>query len=87
MTSTYFALMAEYNTAEIPLKLCCNKFFGIDEKKAAERARQQRLPVPAYRGGSQKSEWLIDAGALAKYIDAKKEAALQDWERINGRAS
>lgn len=86
MTSTYFALLAEFNTAEIPLRLCCVKFFGLEEKKASERARRQQLPVPAYRGGSQKSEWLIDAVELAKYIDTKKEAAKLDWERINGRA-
>lgn len=87
MTSTYFALMAEFKTGDIPLRLCCEKYFGLGFKKAGERARHQRLPVPAYRGGSQKAEWLVSAADLARHIDEQREAAARDWERVNGRAS
>lgn len=87
MTSTYFALMAEFGSGDIPLRECCDKYFGLSEKKAFERARHQQLPVPTYRGGSQKSEWLINAADLAQHIDAQRKAARHDWERINGKAS
>lgn len=84
-TSSYFALLAEFNTGDIPLKKCCEKYFGLSEKKAAERARHQQLPVACYRGGSQKSEWLINAADLAEYIDTQREKAKHDWARINAR--
>lgn len=86
-TSTYFALLAEFGTADIRLKDCCDKYFGLGEKKAGERARHQQLPVPSYRGGSQKADWLINAADLAVHIDRQRDAARSDWERIHGKAS
>lgn len=83
-TSTYFALMSEYGTGDIPLFSCCQKYFGMDEKKAGHSARHQKLPVPAYRGGSQKSMWLISTADLANYIDAHREKAKEDWRKMNG---
>ncbi len=85
-TSTFFALMAEFGTGDIRLKDCCEKYFGLSEKKAAERARRQGLPVPVYRGGSQKAEWLINAADLARHIDQQRDKAARDWETINGKA-
>ena len=82
--NTYFALMAEYETAEIPLFKIAAKYFGMDNKKAAEKARTQSLPVPVYRGGSQKSQWLVSAADLAAYLDQLKEQARNDHKRING---
>lgn len=82
--NTVFLLMAEFETADIPLKKCCDKYFGLGEKKALARARLQQLPVPAYRGGSQKSEWLISANDLAQHIDQCRQQARHDWERLNG---
>jgi len=81
-TSSYFVLISEFGTGDIPLKLCCKKYFGLEYKKACERARAQKLPVPSYRGGSQKSEWLISAEDLAAYIDTLKEKAKHDWKRL-----
>jgi len=83
-TSTFFALMAEYESGDIPLNDCCHKYFGLDVKKAGERARAQKLPVPAYRGGSQKSMWLISTSDLASFIDKQRKAAEIDWKRLNG---
>ncbi|WP_271273798.1 pyocin activator PrtN family protein [Aliamphritea hakodatensis] len=87
MASTYFSLLAEFETGEIPLKDCCEKFFGFNIKKAAEHARHQRLPVPVYRGGSQKSEWLVSAADLANFIDNHRQQAKHDWERVNGKSA
>lgn len=79
--NTFFALMAEYGTAQIPVEKCAS-LFGLAPKKAEEYAGRQRLPVPAFRIGSQKSPWLVDAHELAKHLDAVKEQARKDWERM-----
>ncbi|WP_422398480.1 pyocin activator PrtN family protein [Teredinibacter turnerae] len=65
----------EYETGDIPLALCCEKYFGLDLKTAERKARNNDLPVPCYRGGSQKSKWLIDAQDLAAWLDKIKEEA------------
>lgn len=82
---TFFALMAEFGTAQIPLERCA-AMFGLSLKKAEEYAARQKLPVPAFRLGSQKSPWLVDAQQLAEYLDAAKEQARKDWERIQQAA-
>ena len=79
---TFFALMAEFGTAQIPVERCA-ALFGLSSKKAEEYASRQKLPIPAYRLGSQKSPWLVDAHQLAEYLDAIKEQARKDWERIH----
>jgi hypothetical protein len=81
-SSTFFALMAEYGTGDIPLEHCCEKYFGMSAKKACSKARLQQLPVPVYRGGSQKSMWLISTADLAHHIDTLKQSAKHDWERL-----
>ncbi|WP_160153313.1 pyocin activator PrtN family protein [Microbulbifer sp. ALW1] len=82
--NTLFLLMAEFGSADIPLNQCCDKYFGINPRKAVERARLQQLPVPAYRGGSQKSQWLVSAADLAGHIDKRRAEAQHDWKRLNG---
>lgn len=83
--NTFFALMAEYGTAQIPVEKCA-ALFGLSPKKAEEYAGRQQLPVPAFRIGSQKSPWLVDAQKLASHLDAAKLQAEDEWKRIrNGR--
>lgn len=84
--NTYYALLAEFGTAHIPLSRCHGKF-GLSADEAMKRAGRQALPVPAFRLGSQKSEWLIDAMDLAKLIDSQREKAADDWRRIHGDAA
>lgn len=83
---TFFALMAEFGTAQIPVERCA-ALFGLSPKKAEEYAGRQKLPVPAFRIGSQKSPWLVDAHQLAEHLDAAKEQARKDWERIQQAAA
>jgi hypothetical protein len=85
-TSTFFALLAEFNTAEIPLEQLCGKYFGLEFKEACRRASLHRLPVPAHRGGSQKSPWLIAAADLAKHIDEQRTIAAAEWGKMNSAA-
>lgn len=81
--NTIFSLMAEFETGEIPLKDVCDKYLGVDYKTAAYRASKNKLPFPVYKGGSQKSTWLVSVDELAKHIDTKKQEAKNEWERVN----
>lgn len=81
MSSTYFGLLAEFGTAEIPLSTICEKFFGLAPEVAKKRAALHRLPVPVYRAGSQKSGWLVSAIDLAQFIDDQKSRARKEWEK------
>nr|WP_282450738.1 pyocin activator PrtN family protein [Marinobacter xestospongiae] len=76
-------MMAEFGSAEIPLEAMCEKFFGLKPDMAKKRAASQRLPIPAYRGGTQKSGWLISAQDLADYIDKQREKARKEWDQVN----
>ena len=49
---------------------------------AARRAAVQRLPVPAFRVGSQKAPWLVDAATLAQHLESLKAKAQADWEKV-----
>lgn len=80
--NTLFLLMAEYGTAQIPLVRCA-RMFGMTPEEAAKRAGRAALPIPAYRVGSQKSPWLVDATLLAAFLDERKEQAADDWRRVN----
>lgn len=80
---TFFALMAEYSTANIPLERVCH-LFGLGADEAAKRANRHQLPVPAYRAGTQKSPWIVDAHELASYLDGLKSKAADDWKRVQG---
>ncbi|MEM5529576.1 pyocin activator PrtN family protein [Gammaproteobacteria bacterium AS21] len=86
MNSTFFGLLAEFETAEIPLKLVCEKYLGLSSKMAHERASLNKLPIPTYRGGSQKSIRLVSASSLAKHIDDCKKEAVLEWEKFNNKA-
>lgn len=79
--NTFFAIMAEYQTAQIPVERCAS-LFGLEPKEALRRASLQRLPVPAFRAGTQKSPWLVDAAKLAQHLDDAKAKAQQEWEKM-----
>ena len=49
MTSTYFSLLAEFETAQIPLEDVCKKYFNVGFGMAKRRAANQDLPVPVFR--------------------------------------
>ncbi len=82
--NTLYLLMAEYNSAVIPLNDIASKYFGLQPAKAKAKAVLQQLPVPAFRAAdSQKAPWLISAADLADYIDAQRAKAHKDWKRLN----
>jgi hypothetical protein len=81
ISSTYFALMAEFGTAEIELERLCDKFFGLSQSEAKRRAARHGLPVPAHRAGGQKSGWLINAADLAAHLDKQRAIAESEWKK------
>lgn len=84
-TRTLFLLLAEFGTGQIPLDRCAHHF-GLSPDEAKRAAARQKLPVPAFRLGSQKSPWLVSAEALAKYIDTQAQAAQVEWKRVHDAA-
>lgn len=67
---TMFLLMAEHGQADIPLSDVAEKYLGISPAKAARLAGAQQLPFPVFRGGSQKSPWLVSVPDLASWTVA-----------------
>jgi hypothetical protein len=80
--NTLFALMAEYETAQIPLSKCAH-LFGLTAEEANKRANRHALPLPAYRAGTQKSPYIVDARSLAEYLDDRKNAAKAEWAKLH----
>lgn len=73
MKSTYFGLLAEFESGEVRLVDCCEKYFGYSEAEAKRKATQRALPIPAYRvTNSQKAPWLVSIADLAAHIDKQK---------------
>lgn len=85
--STFFGLLAEFGTVEVPLEKVCDKYFGLSIDKAKARAQIHKLPVAAHRCGTQKSQWLVNLQDLANHIDQQRDAAREEWEKMNGKAS
>ncbi|MBK1885592.1 pyocin activator PrtN family protein [Marinobacter sp. DY40_1A1] len=81
--STYFALMAEYGEPVVTLATICEKYFGLSPVKASVRAGRHALPIPVWRGGSQKSTWLVSLEDLAEFIDRQRELAREEWQQVN----
>ena len=79
---TLFLLLAEFGTGQIPVERCASHF-GMAKEEAKRAASRQQLPIPAFRLGSQKSPWLVSADKLAEYIDARRQAADDEWRRVN----
>ncbi|MBE4578248.1 pyocin activator protein PrtN [Vibrio navarrensis] len=72
--NTLFLLMAEFNTAVIPLSQISQKYFGLAPATARDRATAGRLPIRSWRE-SQKCEYLVSLIDLALYIDEKRKEA------------
>jgi len=73
--STYFALMAEFGTGDIPVTEIGKKYFGFDEQKSKNTAAKNQYPFPVFRAGTQKSVWMVDIKEMADYLDKVKVKA------------
>lgn len=79
---TFFALMAEYQTAAIPLKTIAQKYFGHNENQANRKARGKEYPFPVFRSGGQKSEWMVATDHLARWLDEVKAEADKQYQAL-----
>lgn len=82
--NSYFGLLAEFGEANIPLEKVALKYFGLKPDEAKRQAAMNKLPVAAFRAGSQKAPWLISADDLARWIDQRRATATEEWERSQG---
>jgi hypothetical protein len=81
--STTFALMAEFQTALIPLEIVATKYLGISEKKARERFHRAELPFPVCALiDSQKAPLWVRVEDLAAYIDRTVDRAKNEQTHL-----
>lgn len=78
-----FYLMAEFETADIPLELVAAKYLGMSKAEANKQAAAHNLPFPAYRVGSQRSSYFVNIKLLAKYLERKQKEAEREWSALN----
>jgi hypothetical protein len=74
-------LLAVHKSPAVPLRDISAQYFGLKPAIAARHARVNKLPVPAYRLATQKSQWLVSINDLAKYIDDTYAKARSEWSR------
>ncbi|MEM7217740.1 MAG: hypothetical protein AAF515_05205 [Pseudomonadota bacterium] len=63
-----------------------HQFFGCSMPQAMRKAAQMELPVPAFKPGNQKAEWLIAEKDLLSYFREQHKAAAKD-HRLKAVAS
>lgn len=80
MMNTFFALMAEYNAAHIPVTTVAKKYFGYDDNVAKNKAAKGDYPFPVFRASGQKSPWLVSVTDLAKFLDEMRDRAARDFK-------
>ncbi|WBV23000.1 MULTISPECIES: pyocin activator PrtN family protein [Pantoea] len=72
--NTMFLLMAEYETATVPLSQVCEKFFGMKATTAERKASENKLPIPTFRTAeSQKAPRMVHIADLADFIDRQRD--------------
>lgn len=71
----------------VPLDEIAVTWFGLDRKAAAAAARDQTLPVPAFRArDNQRCPWLVSVADLAAHIRRQREQAAKEHARLNSGA-
>ncbi|MCZ4058186.1 pyocin activator PrtN family protein [Pantoea sp. LMR881] len=82
--NTMFLLMAEYETATVPLSQVCEKYFGMKSATAERKAAENRLPIPTFRtGDSQKAPRMIHIADLAEFIDKQRSESRSMHQVVN----
>lgn len=84
--NTIFLLMAEFETASIPLSDVCEKYFGMKSATADKKAALGQLPIPTFRAGeSQKAPRMIHIQDLADYIEKQRAAGIEVFRQMNNK--
>lgn len=81
--NTAFLLMAEFETAVIPLSLIAEKFLGLRPSTAEQKAAEGKLSLPTFRvGDTQKAPRMVHISDLAEHIDRRRAEAKIELLRI-----
>lgn len=86
--NTSFLLMAQYNgAAVIPLEAVCRDYFAhMTPQQLVRKATAGDIDLPIVRiEHSQKSARGVYLADLAKWIDARREAAQRECDQLHGR--
>jgi hypothetical protein len=81
---TIFLVMAEFDSAEIPLEKLLDHF-GSDLPNAKRKAAGHDLPVPFYKKAG-KGAYFCKATDWADYIDHQSASAKARWQQVNNKA-
>lgn len=86
MSTFYSELKAEFDGPVVELERICSRYWSLSPKEAKRLAGLRRLPVPAFKAGSQKSPWLVSLRTLALHLEARETEAQEKWERCQPMA-
>jgi hypothetical protein len=86
MNTTFFYLLAEFETLTPTLEQISKKYLGIEPATANYRASIGKLPLPTFRTvETQKAPRLVHIEDLAEMIDKGREAGKKQFEYFNKR--
>ncbi|XYQ56785.1 pyocin activator PrtN family protein [Pectobacterium carotovorum] len=72
--NTIFLLMAEFNSATVPLSDISEKYFGLKPATAEKKALIGEFPIPTFRAAdSQKAPRMVHIQDLADHLDQQRE--------------
>ena len=83
---TSFILLAQYETAVVPLDLVCRDYFQhLTPANFARKSLAGEIPIPVLQiESSQKASRGVHITDLAEYIDRRREVAATELEKIHG---
>lgn len=84
--NTPFILMAQYQTAIVPLDLVCRDYFRhLTPENFARKSLSGEIAIPVVQiEGSQKAAKGVHIADLAAWIDERRAQAVKELERIHG---
>ena len=83
--NTAFLLMAQYNSAVIPIDLVVKDYFShLSTDKFVRKVSTGEIHIPMVRieAGTQKSAKGIHINDLASYLDTRREAAVKETKQL-----
>jgi len=83
---TSFILLAQYETAIVPLDLVCRLHLGhLTPANFARKSLAGEIPIPVVQiEDSQKAARGVHLADLARWIDDRREAAQAEVDRVTG---
>lgn len=82
---TVFLLLAEFDSAVLPLEDVASKYFGINSLNTAKRmAALNQFPIAFFKvSKSNKCPWHCHVQDLADLIDKKRDEAKLEFDKSN----